>query len=451
MRRLRLPLKLALTLLAGIALGFGLLLGVYALPIEPMAANVRASVPALNGEWGREESYDQLLPGYQSTQLDNSTDAAMMLAAVHESDLPLIVRVAQGFCYGSDANAFGTLLSYGQNGAEGLSTVSVARYWHGYLVFLKPLLCFFSYLDIRMLLSLTQGCLMAAVIVGLCRRGLSMLVPAFLLALLAVTPFATALSLQFSTVLCVFLCAMLALLYRPERAFEGHGLALFFLTVGMATSYVDYLTYPVAAFGMPMILCLFLFPLDGWRAQTKRFFLCGLCWCLGYFGMWAGKWVIAGMFGNESWFWPNLLAKISERSSDVSGDQTLSYGMVLRSVVGVFCKRAYLLAYLAAGLIWLAARIRRRRLPRISWKERFHLLVFLGVIALLPFLWYLFTQNHSYNHAFFTSRALCVTLFAVGCALVSLLPGFPEKAGSPFLGTPSRRACRSRAQIHPPS
>ncbi len=427
MKRLCLPLQIALVLLAGIVIGFGLLMGVYALPTEPMAANLRASVPALNGEWGREDSYEQLLPGYRSTQLDNSTDAAMLLSAVHESDLPLTVRAAQGFCYGSEGNAFGTLLLYGQSGTEGLSTVSIARYWHGYLVFLKPLLCFFSYLDIRMLLSLVQLCLMAAVIAGLCRRGLSMLVPAFLLALLAITPFATALSLQFSTVLCTFLCAMLALLYLPAKTFAGHGLALLFLMLGMATSYLDYLTYPIASFGMPMILCLFLFPLDSWKEQLKRFFLCGLCWCVGYFGMWAGKWVLAGLFGNEAWFWPNLWAKISERSSDVSGDQTLSYGMVLRSVVGVFCKRAYLLAYLAAGLLWLGARLRRRSLPRAAQPGRSSLLTLLGVIALLPFAWYFCTQNHSYNHAFFTSRALCVTLFAAGCALCSLLPGFPGK------------------------
>lgn len=425
MKRLRFPLQIAFILLVGIAAGFGLLLGVYTLPTEPMAINLRASVPALNGEWGREDSYEQLLPGYLSTQLDNSTDAAMLLAAVHESDLPLTARAAQGFCYGGEDTAFGALLRYGETGAEGLADISIARYWHGYLVFLKPLLCFFSYLDIRMILSLVQGCLMAAVIAGLCRRGFAMLVPAFLLALLAVTPFAAALSLQFSTVLCTFLCAMLALLYLPAKAFAGNRLALFFLMVGMATSYVDYLTYPIASYGMPMILCLFLFPLDGWKAQGKRFVLCGLCWCVGYLGMWAGKWMLAALFGNETWFWANLWAKISERSSDVSGDQPLGFGMVLRSILGVFCKRAYLLAYLAAGLAWLAARIRRHALPHRTPKGRASLLALLAVIALLPFAWYFCTQNHSYNHAFFTSRALCVTLFAAGCALASLLPGFP--------------------------
>ena len=79
--RVRTLIRLCFTLLAGIVLGFVLLLAVYALPLEPMEANVRASIPALNGEWRREESYDQLVAGYMTTQLDNSTDAAMMLAA----------------------------------------------------------------------------------------------------------------------------------------------------------------------------------------------------------------------------------------------------------------------------------------------------------------------------------------------------------------------------------
>ena len=44
----------------------------------------------------------------------------------------------------------------------------------------------------------------------------------------------------------------------------------------------------------------------------------------------------------------------------------------------------------------------------------------LMAVALLPILWYLAMANHSYNHAFFTSRALVVTAFAVLCALTRL-------------------------------
>jgi len=417
----KLPAKMLLTLLCGVILGFALLLGVYALPVEPMAEHVRVSVPALSGEWQLEGSYEAVIAGYQATQLDNSTDAAMLLHAVYEGDEPLTVKAAEGYRYVSEGNAFIALLEYEKHGSE-LQANPIARYWHGYLVLLKPLLLFLNYLDIRMLLTIMQGCMMAAVIAGLCRRRLSWMVPAFVLSLLCITPSAAGLSLQFSTVFCTYLLAMILLLYLPARIFDGHGLAMFFLLTGMLTSYVDYLTYPLAAFGMPMVLCIFLFPVSGLREEWKRLILCGLCWGFGYLGMWAGKWLIAGIFGNESWFWANLLAKISERSSDTAAAVSLSYGTVLRTVLGVFFKRAYLLAAVLGAVLWLCAFLRGRRSGLPAGFPCAGVFTALAAVALLPFVWYFFTQNHSYIHAFYTSKNLTVSVFAVCCLFCSFLP-----------------------------
>jgi len=407
---LKLALKLLCILLCGIILGYVLLLGVFTLPIAPMAENVRASVPALNGEWGHEGSYEQLIPGYTGTQLDNSTDAAMLLHAVHESDLPITTRVAEGFRYISEGNAFKTLLLYGESNPDEMLSSPISRYWHGYLVFLKPLLLVLSYLDIRMLLTIVQGGMLAAVIAGLCKRNQERLILPFLLSMLCVTPSITGMSMQFSTALCTFLLALVLLLWLPRRFFEGHGLPVLFLLTGMMTSYVDYLTYPLVTFGMPMVLALFLYPEKDDLAEWKRFILLGVCWGVGYFGMWAGKWMFAWIFGNEKWFWPNLLASITERSSNVSAETTLRYTDVLRSVCGVFFKRAYLLAGVAAAAAWLICLLRTRKNPSESCLGRRTVLI---ACALLPFIWFFFTQNHTYNHAFYTSRTLAVAVFAL--------------------------------------
>lgn len=411
---MKLAIKLLCVLLCGVVIGYALLLGVFLLSIEPMRQNVLASIPALNGEWGLESSYEQVVAGYLSTQLDNSTDAAMLLHAVHESDLPITVRAAEGFRYISEGNAFGTLLSYAQTAPEDMLTSPIARYWHGYLVLLKPLLMVMSYLDIRMLLMIVQGAMLAGVIVGLCRRRLSRLVMPFLISLLFITPSITGLSMQYSTALCTFLTAMLLLLYLPARFFRGHGLAVFFLLTGMLTSYVDYLTYPLVTFGMPFVLCLFLFPRESAAEEWKRFLLLGFCWCMGYFGMWAGKWVIAALLGNEKWFWPNLLASIAERSSDVSADLHLSYADVLRSVCGVFCKRAYLAALAVVLCVWLFRLLRAGLCAKEAMQGRRGVLL---AVALVPFAWFFCTQNHTYNHAFYTSRTLAVSAFALSALL----------------------------------
>lgn len=412
-----LPVKLAAVLALGIALGFVLLIGVFALPIEPMAQNVRASVPALNGDWAFEESYRQLVPGYMGTQLDTSTDAAMLLAAVHESDLPLTTRVAESYRYIAEGNAYAALMAYGDPEAE-LPSAPIARYWHGYLLWLKPLLLFLSYLDIRMLLTIVQGALLAAIIAGLCKRRQEALIPAFLLSLLCITPTATALSMQYSTALCTCLLAMAGLLYLPRKAFSPQGTAVYFLLTGMLTSYMDYLTYPVVTFGLPFVLYLFLFPAESARQEWLRFIGLGVCWCAGYFGMWAGKWMIAGCFGNEEWFWPNLLASITERSSELSGDLVLSYGDVLKSVLSAFVKKAYLLAGAAATLAWGVIFLRRKGPRLLPWAR----LSVLLAVAVIPFAWYFCTKNHSYNHAFYTSRSLAVSVFAFASLMACLLP-----------------------------
>ena len=84
-------------LLAGIAVGFALLTAVFLLPVDAMEEHVLASIPALSGEWGTgEESYEQVLKGYTSTQLDNSTDAYMLLSAIHRSDKSAVDQAAVG-------------------------------------------------------------------------------------------------------------------------------------------------------------------------------------------------------------------------------------------------------------------------------------------------------------------------------------------------------------------
>ncbi len=423
MKRLdwKLPVKLASILFIGILAGFLLMLAVYALPVEPMAQNVRASIPALDGQWAKEESYEQMLPGYQTTQLDNTTDAAMLLLAVYESDQPLVTRAVECARYNSKEPVYELLLRYGQEGGVGMDSAPIARYWHGYLVFLKPLLLLFSYIDIRMLLTLAQGAMLAAVIAGMCRRGVGRLVPCFVLAMVFITPAAAGFSMQFSTVFITLLAAMLVLLYRPSERFNGHGLSVFFLLTGMATSFVDYLTYPIASFGMPMVLCMFLFPAESAWKEWRRLVLCGVCWAVGYLGMWAGKWVLAGLLGGEKWFWPNLMAKISERSSDVSGELVLGYGDVLRAVLSVFVKRAYLLAAVVAAGMWLAAMLRGiGRKWAVPCKQPGRQLALLGIAA-LPFCWFFATKNHTFNHAFFTSRSLCITAFALSAWLAAFV------------------------------
>ena len=436
---LGLLLRLALLLATCVVVGFGCLLAVYALPVAPIAKQVGLSVPALNGDWPTGEiAYEQLAKGYLSTQLDNSTDANMLLAAAHEADRPLLQMAIDVPTYTYNGRCYPALLQYGQNGTALLSSTDVARYWLGFLVFLKPLLLAFSYQDIRVLLMTVQVLMLCAVAASMAHRGLVRFVPAFALSMVAITPAVAGFSLQFSTVFLLFLSAMLVQLWWPGLYRTPFRVAAYFLLLGAATSYFDYLTYPIATFGMPFLLDALLRPAESVKAALARLVTCLLYWLVGYFGMWAGKWVIATLLGTDGWFIPNLLAKITERSGHEAVDTVITLKMLFSAVFGVFVKKAYLaitvLLALAYGFL-LLRKPRRQKGPQATLPSHRNSVLRQGLLfvltAVLPVAWYLLASNHSYNHAFFTSRALCVTVFGVALLLTLPFQGstMPQSAG----------------------
>ena len=81
-----------------------------------------------------------------------------------------------------------------------------------------------------------------------------------------------------------------------------------------------------------------------------------------------------------------------------------------------------LAALLALGYAVLLLRGKRRKSPECvtapqAGKHSIGQALLLSLTALLPILWYVLASNHSYNHAFFTSRALCVTVFGTAVLL----------------------------------
>ena len=138
---LPLLLRSALSLLAAILAGVVLLTAVYALPTARMRHNVSISLPYILSEGDRY----QWAPYHNGTELDGFTDAIMLGNAIYAgSGAPLhdaLVNPRMEFTPG-DSVPVDSLSRYAQ-GAEDGRQVTYARYWHGYLVFLKPLLLFF--------------------------------------------------------------------------------------------------------------------------------------------------------------------------------------------------------------------------------------------------------------------------------------------------------------------
>ena len=389
-------LKGALMLVGGVLLGTLLMIAVYAIPAEWVWENVRTSAQTLADEGLRYEVID----GYHASRLDDYTDAIMIGNALLTTDNPTESAMTARRFAGGDP--IGTMLRYLDG--ENMPTESYARYWHGYLAALKPLLTVMNLNSIRVLNMYAQLALVLLVAALMVRRGLSRYLPALFAAYASLCPAAVMQSLQYSTAFYVAFGAMAVLLAADGRLNDS----LFFMAVGMLTSFVDFLTYPIATLGLPLVLhtnCA------GGGKREKPFGLSDCvrlcaCWGAGYAGMWSGKWLVAVLLTGQNVFaqagnaMGNRLGAV-----DDSGDALSLLTGVQENLRIMFNPLTILmlLGVLAVcAALWMRSgkRLNIRRLPPVLF------------CAALPFMWYMVLLNHSAEHAFFTYRALCVTLFA---------------------------------------
>ena len=128
-----------------ICLGFVLLVFSYLIPKDAMENHVRESVKVFE----EEGTYPQLVAGFVDSQLDNWTDALMLLTAVYQDSENNVLRQAvlnkRSVIEGK--NPAETLVSVysKEETRDVIKSYSYGRYWHGYLLFLKPLLVFLNY------------------------------------------------------------------------------------------------------------------------------------------------------------------------------------------------------------------------------------------------------------------------------------------------------------------
>lgn len=412
--------KAALLVVASSCIGLVLLLGAYCLPTDPMEQNVRESVATFE----REGTYPHVNLLGANTQLDNWTDSIMILTAAYSGPQSLADRTINAYRYSTSLPSPTDTLVACYDRGEAADTVSYGRYWHGYLVFLKPLLLVFNYDQLRLLNRALVLVTTAALCGLLWLRKLGRYIPPYLLALLLIDPTSIGRSLQFSAIYYVFSLACIVFL-AGRRWFlaSEQRTVLFFVAVGCAASYFDLLTYPLVAFGIPAALYLCCAKADLKTAFRVLFFsLVG--WGCGYGGMWACKWIWSAILGYPQVITQAFSALGMRSSTSDSSGNSIAYLDVLRQNFFRFRVPALIptLAYAAFAVVW--GTVRRLRARTIQPLKSKWLLYIPG--ALLPFVWYLGTSNHSFIHSWFTFREGMIFFFALLC----LLAGFAfEKAG----------------------
>ena len=136
-------------------------------------------------------------------------------------------------------------------------------------------------------------------------------------------------------------------------------------------------------------------------------------WGFGYFGMWAGKWLISSIILRQNVL-ADAVSQAQVRVSSSYGENHFSRVMVfMRNIgagfIGVLVLAAVVFLLLTIFMLW---RNRQSLHVRSGWRELFLCMLPYLMICLIPFAWYSVFVNHSYIHIVFTYRALAAAVCA---------------------------------------
>ena len=401
--------SIALLYVVLLALFTTLVIVVHLIPRSAIEANFKASVEIFT----QEGAYPAKTSLDGSVVVDNFTDCYMHNVAYCADASHPVDAAMRNYRYRGDVDMIVSMnqLASGNTVAE---PFEYGKYWHGYQVFLRPLLTVMDYGEIRILNGIVLAVLLI-IALALMARQLSLGVSiCFIVSMAMVHSAVIPWSLQFSTCYYITLVSIIALLGFKCLGDNQHRLMLCFFAIGAVTSFLDFLTTPVMTLGVPLtVMVLKDEKLCAWKPVLA---LC-VAWFAGYSMMWVSKWAMAYLLAGY-----NPLDQVSDSI------QLHSVGQEAEPVWAFWKKMLHLLLsrwsiFMASGLMrWavvavfaIPALIARKSRPVMS---RYAILL---LIAMLAPLWYFVVVHHSFTHFIITSRALLVCWFASLCFLYKII------------------------------
>ena len=279
------------------------------------------------------------------------------------------------------------------------------RYWHGYLVFLKPISYLLEYQEIRwwnMLLFFTSFLICGALIFKNINWQLSV---AFALAIVMIDIHMIPMSIQFSTVINLSFLSIIALFWfikhKPEML-----LKLFFV-IGSLTMFLDFYTYPFMSLGLPLIV-LISYKIKKESSLKSLLILSLQCvgiWLAGYVFTWIAKILISSAIlgGQEI---SQVIGSVKFRMT--RGTEGLSFIQEsVRSILLCY-NTALIYEYRLLFYTWIKAWIVFFTLFGKTIKKLIPL-IGLSIVFMLPLIWFALAINPIKIHSWFQFRGIAIS------------------------------------------
>lgn len=393
-----------------IFLVFIFLLSLYiacSIPSSYLKKSIVSSIPNIE----KEGTYPSRGLPFRKIVLDNYTDTLMLNTAYTVNSTTPLKSALTNLRFHTDSNGTNQILDLKSsiNNSVG-EFVGYERYWHGYLLYLRPLLVIFTFQQIRNLMYIFLVSLVICFLYFVYKKFKTGYTFAFGFGLFVSDILSTQGSLQFSI---VFLISLIASIYLLQRTINRSILYLFFFIVGAVTVFFDLLTAPLVTLGLPLIIS----HLQDKKSSIKSLIYFCIMWGLGYTLMWATKWGTAQMLYTPTAI-STALSEITHRTvsqADANFSQINAIKLNFFQLIGydrISKLMTILIGILATLLMIFFNKISTKYLKNILP------LIFIGA---LPYTWYLVIANHSYIHVWYTYRIQMISVISYALIFIQLI------------------------------
>ncbi|MCI9142887.1 MAG: hypothetical protein HFH87_09740 [Lachnospiraceae bacterium] len=348
-------------------------------------------VPSTDGGDG---SFHSMNP----TALELATDNLMIKMALYEGENDGVVQAFR--CYSTQYEE------------------EYSRYWHGYVVILRFLLLFFNYYEIRLVNGIFQTLIFAGVMYFILKSKGIKYALALATSYILLMPAALAQCLQYSWTYYITFGALLIYLKFKSYLEEGERYIYFFLLIGIATTYLDLLTYPLLTWGFVIIWWLLMQEKkESVASNLLKVIYSGIAWVTGYAFMWIGKWVAGSLVLRENLFQKAIseafLWTVAEEEAVITLSDRLN---TLYINWEMYSYKLYFIV-LIAWVLYAAV----RGIVGYGKDSRIPALLLTGFSSIV---WYVTLAGHAAMHHIFTHRIYGITIAAfLGIVLISTKGG----------------------------
>ena len=376
----------------------------YGIPNNNIQTNIKNSVPVLLNEGNY---YNPIFKDNIGHQLDNFTDALIIGTAYDDcgkSHNLLECSVLNARLY-VNQDPLGSLVM-SVNGDEETNE-NYTRYWMGSSSLIRFLFMFLNIQQIRYLNMFIMVVVLAVAFYFIAKKLNFVYGIIYLFAVFLMDVFLIPLSIQFFPVTLTAIVGSIAVVLLYNSKYKNK-MPFLFTIVGMVTSYLDLLTFPLITYGLSMIVYLMCYSLESkisYKESVGNIFIYGMLWSLGYFGTFFMKWALASLITLSDQFKPALDAFIFRTNMTGEKISLINVFDVNTSIIFTDMLKTILIVF----TIIVALLLIKFRNKKIDIK----IIISTILLGVTPFAWYMIFSNHSFVHKFMTYRILIVSVVSL--------------------------------------